>query len=251
MSEPRPANPLNPFDVTNRERIVVLGCVVAGLATLIVAGLLLDPRPTKALFTLVPASFFALGKFLPVLAVTGLPGVYDADKGLFTPYDLGLVIGVMDTVTAFLVVYSLEAIHGIPLVGRFLDRANRDAALVLRAFPRFRRIATFGVVLFVLFPVAGTGAIGGSFLGAILAMHRVRLILCVAAGGFLGGLGMAWATLHFEREVVWLQEHKGDPLYLILSAAVVVGALVWATVAFRRALRRAREQCDEESRPLS
>jgi uncharacterized membrane protein len=236
----------NPFDVTKRERLLVIGSVFGAVIFLLVLGLVFDSERTLVLLRVIPASFFALGKFLPIVAVTGLPGFYDASSELFSTYDFGLVIWIMDSMTVLLIVYSLEVFYKIPMIGRFLDRANKDAACVLHAFPKFRRISRMGIVLFVLFPVAGTGAIGGSLIGAILGLNRFWLMLCVSFGGFVGGIGMSYATTNFTAQVRWLQAHKGDPLYLILTAIVIVGILAWSTVAFRRALAKARRQMDEE-----
>lgn len=238
----------NPFDVTKRERLLVIGSVFGTLILLLVLGLVFDSERTLVLLRVIPGSFFLLGKFLPIVAVTGLPGFYDAGSGLFSPYDFGVVIWIMDSITVLLIVYSLEIFYKIPLIGRFLDRANQDAACVLHAFPKFRRISRIGIVLFVLFPVAGTGAIGGSLIGAILGLNRFWLMLCVSFGGFLGGMSMSFATVNFTAQVKWLQQHKGDPQYLILTGILVVGVLAWATVAFRRALAKARRQMDDDQK---
>lgn len=229
---------------------MVIGSVFGLLLFLLVLGLIFDSERTLVLLRVIPASFFALGKFLPILAVTGLPGFYDASTHLFSPYDFGIVIWIMDSVTVLLIVYSLQIFYKIPWTDRFLDRANQDAACVLHAFPRFRRLSRLGIVLFVLFPIAGTGAIGGSLIGAILGMNRFWLMISVSLGGFLGGISMSYATVHFTEQVRWLKEHKGDPLYLILTGILLVGLLVWATIAFRRALAKARRKMAEEQEEL-
>ncbi len=217
----------NPFDVTWHERLVVLGTMVGALIAAIVIGLIYAPDHTLALFFNVPASFFGLGKFLPTLALR--------PNSLFSAYELGIVIGIMDTCTVIIIVYSLELFDGI------LAKANRNARLVLDAYPWMRKFTVPAIVLFVMFPVAGTGAVGGSLIGALLGMHRVRLIFAVSFGGFLGGFAMAFLTLRIGDAV---KELKGSP-YLIAMLVIVLLALVWGmTRAYKNALSRA-ERLDD------
>lgn len=229
--------PHNPFDVTWKERVLVLGLVFGGIAALIVIGLVSWPEATRQLFMLVPASFVALGKFLPSCGIYGLPPAIPSDEILWGPYQLGLVIGVMDTCTALIIVYSLEALYRTPGISRILTKANENAQLVLRAFPKMRSFAIVAIILFVLFPVAGTGAIGGSFLGGVLGMHRARIIAAVCAGGFLGGASMAWLFVRFGKAVESL---KGNPWLIGLVIALAVLFFVMLGRAYKRALARAQ-----------
>lgn len=237
--KPAALGPHNPFDVSWRERALVLGLVFGGLAALIAVGLQLRPEATKQLFQLIPASFALLGKFLPSCGIFGMPPAIPADEILWGPYQLGLVIGIMDTCTVLIIVYSLEALYRTPGIRTLLTKANNNAQLVLDAFPRMRSFAIVSIILFVLFPVAGTGAIGGSFLGGVLGIHRFRIIAAVAAGGFLGGAAMAWLFVHFGRAVDSL---KGNPWLLGLVIAIAVAFFVMLGRAYKKALARAREE---------
>lgn len=221
----------NPFDASWQERVLVLGTVFGTISALIVVGLLFWPAHTNQLLVLVPSSFFVLGKFLPLTAVTGQTDL--------NAYELGLVIGIMDTCTVLVIVYSLEALYKLGPIGRFFERVNRNAQLVVEAYPKIRRWQITGIVLFVLFPVSGTGAIGGSFLGFLLGMHRFRLIAAVSFGGFLGGLAMAFAAIHFGTAV---QDLKDAPHLIGLVVFALVAALWGLNRAYKRALARARSE---------
>ncbi len=222
----------NPFDVDPRERILVLGSVLGGLLAALILGFVFDPERTRELLVLVPGSFFMAGKFLPLASLS--------DQCSFSAYELGFVIWIMDTVTVLVVVYSLEALERIGPIGRALDRIHENARLVLDAYPVVRKLTILGVVLFVLFPVAGTGAIGGSFLGALLGLHRYVLIAAVSSGGFLGGMAMAYATVHFQSTVRMLEQNKANPLLIGALVLALVLAFVWLNRAYRSALERAR-----------
>ena len=235
MNDTPESGPRNPFDVTWKERAIVLTVVIGSLAAAIALGFLYAPEATRQLTILIPSSFFLLGKFLPGAGLYGIPGVIE--DCIWSPYELGLVIGIMDTCTVLVIVYSLEALYMLPLVSTLLGKANTNAQLVLRAFPRMRAFAIVAIVLFVLFPVSGTGAIGGSFLGAVLGMNRFRIIAAVSAGGFFGGLGMAYLFTTFGKAV----ETLGHNPYLITAIAVLAVVFFAAlSRAYSKAIARAR-----------
>jgi uncharacterized membrane protein len=206
-------------------------------------GMAFAPRATLELTGLVPLSFFLVGKFLPLLAIRG--------ESTFGPYELGLVIWVMDTVNITLIVYSLQALNKIRRLRRGLDRVQANAQLVLRAYPKIRKAAVAGVVAFVLFPIAGTGAVVGAFIGVLLGMHRAVLIAAVSFGGLIGGMMMAFLASNFRAALERFQEMQQDPtLKYVLIAAVAALAIVGVVLlnrAYRRALAKAEAEAEAET----
>lgn len=227
----------DPFDVTWRERLVVLGGVAAALAVAYALGMVFARSATMELLALIPASFFVAGKFLPLWSLSG--------KSNFGPYQLGAVIWAMDTVTVLVIVYALEGLYWIRWLKRRLDQVQDTAHLVLEAYPWMRRTAMVGLVLFVLFPLAGTGAIGGAFIGILLGIHRARLIAAVSLGGLLGGMLMAFLASNFANALKDLQAAQANPLikYLVIAAvaAVLVAGVMALTRMYRRALSEAQQ----------
>ncbi|PIE19844.1 MAG: hypothetical protein CSA66_02035 [Proteobacteria bacterium] len=215
------------FDATYRERLVVLGGFFGAIVVATVLGLVFVPKETGILFGYMALSFFALGKFLPLVAI-GDP--------TFGFYDLGALIWAMDTVTVLLLVYSLEGLYRLRPAARAMNAVQSKAAVVLQAFPRIRRYAVIGMILFVLFPVSGTGAIGGTFLGILLGLHRVRVIAAVTVGGALGGFGMAFLADHFGTAI---EAYKNNPWVIAALVGALLAALVAMNIAYRRAIRRA------------
>jgi uncharacterized membrane protein len=226
----------DPFDVTWRERVAVLGAAAGMFLTALVLGLIYAHDATIELLGLVPASIFAIGKFLPLWGIGG--------NSHFNPWQLGLVIWVLDTYTVITVVYGLEALYRIRPLERALARVQTNASLVLAAYPRIRRAAVVGVIVFVLFPVAGTGALVGAFLGILLGLHRSVLIAAVSLGGLSGGMLMAFAAVNFGEAMQRLREIQNNPAVKYATIAVIVVALVvafmWLNRIYRRALAAAR-----------
>ena len=232
--DPPQCQELKPFRISRQERLVLLGSLLALLIGGTVLGLLYANARTNELFVKVPAAFFGVGKFLPLWPLL--------HNSLFSPYELGAVIWIMDTTTGVLFVYSFELLYKIGIVARCLTKIQKNARLVLRAYPSIRKFTIIGIVLFVLFPFSGTGAIGAAFLGALLGMHRVTLILTISVGGFLGGMGMAYAAVNAQDFARQLEENKENPLILVLIIAGVALAIFGMVRAYRKAIAKAERE---------
>lgn len=232
--EPADACPAE-LRASRRERLLVLGGCAGLIALALILGLALAPRETRLLLGLMVATFFFLGKFLPLVAI---------EEPTFGFYDLGLVIWAMDTFTVLLLVYSVQALYRWRFAGRILRGIQSKAALVIEAFPRFRRYAFIGLVLFVQFPVSGTGAIGGTFIGVLLHLHRGRIIAAVCLGGLIGGMGMAFLSERFGRAI---EAYRDNPWVIATLLALLLAAVVWMNHAYRRALRRHAHSHDQSS----
>jgi uncharacterized membrane protein len=220
----------DPYHATWRERLLVLGSMAALLTTALVLGLYYARKPTLELVGLVPASQFAVGKFLPLWGISG--------KSSFTPWQLGVVIWVMDTCNVIILVYSLQAFYKLRRFKRALDKIQANASLVLVAYPKLRKAALVGVVAIVLFPVAGTGAYAATFLGILLGMKRTVLIAAVSAGGLLGGMIMATAAVFAYGTVRKLE----DPTVQYVAGGVLLVALGVGVYYLNRAYKRALDQ---------
>lgn len=232
----------DPFDVSWRERLTVLGTAAGLLLSALVLGLTYSHDATIELLGLLPASMLAIGKFLPLWGIGG--------QSNFNPWELGLVIWGLDTWTVLVVVYGLEGLNRIGPIKRALGRFQTNASLVLAAYPAMRKAAVVGVVMFVLFPLAGTGALVGSFLGILLGLQRSVLITAVSLGGLLGGMLMAFAAVNFGEALEHLRQAQNDPVikWLIIGSVVVVLAIAfwWLNRLYKRALETAMKEMHPE-----
>lgn len=226
--------PPDPFAVSRRERAVALGSVLGGASLALLLGLALAHARTLELLGLMAASFAVAGKFLPLWGLSG--------ESTFSAWQLGVCIWLMDTGTVVVLVYGLASLRRIGVLDRFFERAHANARLVLDAYPRMRRAAIVGVTAFVLFPIAGTGAIGGTFVGLLLGMNRFVLIACVSTGGLLGGMGMAALAVHFEATMRQFQAAQHDPTIKYALLGVVGLTVAGAAWRMQRAYRRALAQ---------
>jgi uncharacterized membrane protein len=232
--------PHDPYDASWKERLAVLGTGFGIFFVALVLGLVYAHDATTELLGIVPVSMVAVGKFLPMWGITG--------QSNFNPWELGLVIWLLDTCTVLVVVYGLEGVYRFAYLRRTIDKVRSNVSLVLVAYPRIRKGAIIGVMLFVLFPIAGTGAMIGSFLGILLGLHRHVLIAAVSVGGLIGGMFMAVLAVYFSETLIWIRDMQQHAVVKYTSIAfmvlIIVLAFRWLGNTYKRALAAAAEQVD-------
>jgi uncharacterized membrane protein len=219
------ASATSTLEELQRETRVVLAAWVATTAFAIAATWLwiVLARPENA-WTL---SVQAVG-FLTV------PGKYVVFAGLtpgapLGPWGLSVVGLIADTWLALALATLLGPLGKLRRVGPWLRRAHERAAEALESYPRLRRMAFWGVTLFVFLPLPGTGAIGGTFAGQLLGLSRIKTVLAIALGSTLTLAAFAGLAQFVGARA---EQILANPWVSITSALVLV-AFVW--VAYRRA----------------
>lgn len=186
----------------------------------------------------VPSTFFVLGKFAVWIPV--FDPLYNGSV-----WELALLVTWMDISTAMVLGANFHFFFRLPLAGTVLRSMQEEAAKVLARDPGLRRRAFVGIALFVLFPVAGTGAVAGTILGRMLGMRPWYLVGSIATGAASGCFLMAISgealARAFEniRSELWFQM-VGIALVLVLLV-VVLGPI------FRRLRGAGLEKADGAS----
>ncbi len=203
---------------------VLLGAILGMLRVWQVAG----AEGLAALGSAAATSLVVLGKFVIFL------GLHDATR--LSPWVLALMVWLIDLLIAYGLAVGLEPLERAPLVGRVLRRARTRAVIVLREYPGLERMAFFGVVAFVMLPLAATGAISGSFAARLLGLRRIPGILAIAFGS--AGTAVTFALLAtFLGEQA--EELARSPVLIggIVVALVIGGRIAWVRIT--RQLKKA------------
>jgi len=159
-------------------------------------------------------SFFAIGKFVIF---------WGLGEGVLPVWPLALLTFLVDLCCAFAMAAGLAGLEKTPVLGGWLVRSRNRAVEVLQEYPGLRRMAFFGVVAFVLIPIAGTGAITGSFVARILGLTRLSGVAAIAVAS-------GWTALVFALMAHFL----GAQAKVILQSPVLAGVsiLVFVLVAW-------------------
>jgi uncharacterized membrane protein len=158
-----------------------LGVLAAAVLALALAG---------SLATVAKAAVVALFTVGKLIILSGAaPGIWG-----MTAYELAVMVFCLDLWTGRLFAFNLHFIHRVPRMGPWLVRLQDYCRYWLAMQPWMAKAAFLGVALFVMFPLTGTGAPGGSILARICGLRPGTTLLAVACGAALGcGLMAAFA----------------------------------------------------------
>jgi len=165
-----------------------VGLLLCGMFLLAAAGIFVWRSPeyhlSWPLVGMALLTVFYLGKFVVIMPVleTNLP---------FTPFFLGCMVMVLEMSFGMIVVAYLDFLHHLPLMGRRIARMEGRSRRMLKKRPWIKQLATYSVMMFVLLPFPGTGAVGGTILGRLIGLGAGRILLGIGLGTLIGSLGLA------------------------------------------------------------
>jgi uncharacterized membrane protein len=141
------------------------------------------------------------------------------DGFLKTPYHMAVMITYMDLLFGFICVFNVGVLFRIRGFGKKLQDLQGFCRLMLRRNPWMRKATFVGTVAFVMFPLSGTGAIGGSLFSQILGMSRIRALFAILCGAVIGSFGLAYladTVLPEDVQDSWLFKLGGLLFILII-----------------------------------
>ena len=162
-------------------------------------------------------SFIGAGKFV-ILA--GVPRA--APLGVWPLANL-VVYG--DVATMLVMLANMHLLYRMPFVGHRLAQMHEASWYVLRANPWMRRMAWFGIILFIAVPFQGTGAVGGTILARLLGLSVLATVTAIPLGSALGCYPIALLGLYGRaRGFEEIAEHPVAAIlfFLVLIAVIVV-----------------------------
>lgn len=216
--------------------VTFLGPIIATVVLLALAWVFSGPEKAFLLIGWAVAIFTVMGKFAVLAGVGG--------DSLFNPWELATLVVYMDVMIATVLVLNLPRLYRVPGFGPALEDLAEHGLHLLETRRWLGRITFLGVSMFVMFPLTGTGAIGGSIFGRLLGLSARRTLAAIAIGSMIGSFTMAAfaGTLShvFTRELRNSWQFQAVGLSVLV---VVVGVLWWRykklTETFRK--RRAAE----------
>jgi len=215
----------NPYLAGSIKFVLPLAIIPAVLGTLY----LIEPYQQFLIISGLLAAYFVppAGKesIIPIAIVMGYPW-----------WLVTLVIFLLDVAVSLFVVWNFDLALKIPLVGRLLESGMTIGRNYTETQPWLRRFSTVGLVLFVFFPLQGTGAMNGAIVGRLLGLEKARVFGCVCAGSLASSLIIALGA-----DVI-LDVYRRDPVLGIGILIAVVVAVLAAVVGWRLYKGRLRER---------
>ncbi len=130
--------------------------------------------------------------FLPPL---GKESVIPAMVALgIDPMFAAMSIAIVDIFGAIWLAWNFDLFERIPGFGWVIRKIEGAALRTLESHPWMDELAFLGLVAFVIVPFQGSGAVGASIFGNIIAMKPERVLLAVEIGAIVGTLAIAYST---------------------------------------------------------
>ncbi len=175
------------------------------------------------------ATFFVFGRFVILGGVEGGGDGLAEAHAFLTRGELFLMVMWMDLAVASLLVYHQGFLWRLPLLGPRLRGLVADGRFILKRQPWIRRATFVGLVLFVTFPLAATGSVGGSIFGRLLGLSRGAALLGIALGSFLG-----CGAMYLGAGVINAYVDRDDPWLTYGGLAVILGLILLLNWRYRR-----------------
>jgi uncharacterized membrane protein len=163
--------------------MTLLGPLTVTLLAIVAVFVVAGAAYTGKLLAWTAAAFFLLGRFV-ILAG------HDKGQEFLTSEQLFAMVTFMDMVVALLVAFHIGVLFRVPVLGPRVSALVADSRFILNAYPWMKRATFVGLLTFIAFPLAATGAIGGSILGRLLGLGRLPTFIATVCGCLIGNTGM-------------------------------------------------------------
>ena len=224
MSEPTPES----FFERHHFRVLAFVCVSLAVASLA--------------FVIWEQGWGALGRVAAVAGSAQVIGKWLIFVGAkagnpygFGPWEISYTIFCLDLLIALLLNSFLPQFERLPYVGNWLLKTREKASEAYSQYPKLRRMAWTGVMLWVFLPLPASGAVTGSFASRLVGLSRAGAVGAIAVGSIANGL-------IFAAMAVWLGAESEALLnnwkVTALSALVLIALLWWG---WRRLVKMLRE----------
>ncbi len=142
-------------------------------------------------------------------------------------WQLAYVVMYVNAVSGWFYTYNLDLLGKLPKIGPWLRRSRINARAMLEQRPWIRRWSVVGVSLFVITPLPGSGALGGSLVGHIVGISKRATVIAVAVAGI--AVCSAYALLANELKQLLDRLEQFTPLWVrFVAFALVAIVLIWA-----------------------
>jgi len=173
------------------------------------------------------------------LALATLPGKYVIFSGIseqspMRPWPLAILAVGADFAIGATLALGLGPLGRVPGIGPALRKGHDRAEQVLREYPRLRRMAFWGVVIFVYLPLPASGSIGGTFVGQLLGLRRLHGLAAIVLGGALVSATFAGLAVALGSQAQAMIE---NPWVTVGAVLVFAGVVFLAYRAARKALQ--------------
>ncbi len=128
--------------------------------------------------------------FPPAGKESVIPIAIGALRGTLSPatyiFLVSGTIAFIDVINSYFLMWNFYIAKKIPVIGRWIDNFQDFGAQKMKEKEWIKKLAFFGVALFVIVPFQGSGGVGASILGRVIGMDKFQAWLAIISGSFFG-----------------------------------------------------------------
>jgi uncharacterized membrane protein len=149
---------------------------------------------------------------------------------------MAITIILMDILTGLFISLNFDVALKLPGVGRWIRKFIANGEQFFSRRPWIERFSFAGVVLFVMFPLQGSGGIGATLAGRMIGLSPGNVLLAIAVGTTLGCTLIALGA-GFIVELIMIYPEIG-----IAVALAVCGILAVLYFLYRKRMARSESR---------
>ena len=112
------------------------------------------------------------------------------------PWAIAICTAFVDIAVGVFLTWNFDLAKKIPFIGSGINRIQIKGKAMLKDLPWLERASFVGIVVFVMFPFQGSGAVGGTILGRAIGLSPNRNLSAVAIGAISGSLILSASVVY-------------------------------------------------------
>jgi len=139
------------------------------------------------------------------------------------PLAIALAVAFIDIVVALFLVWNYDLAKNIPLIGKFMIKAEKLGKGSSDKYRWFKSLRFIGIVLFVMVPFQGSGGLVGSIVGRLFGMKPWNTFIAISIGAITGCLLIAY----FSKLILSIVIKNALLGLLIIIIILVIGLMFY------------------------
>lgn len=171
----------------HKTRIRLLQILCPGLVLLVAA--------LAMYFSMSWAQFKTLGSLMFIYLFPPLGKESIIPMGIvsgFHPLVIAVAIAFVDILIGLFLIWNFDYIYFIPLLGPWVKKVEAKGYKILARRYWVRQLAFWGLVLWVIIPFQGTGAVTASIIGRLIGMNKYLTWTAIIVGALAGCILIAY-----------------------------------------------------------
>jgi uncharacterized membrane protein len=141
---------------------------------------------------------------------------------------MAFTIILMDLLTGLFMALNFDVALKIPGLGRWIRKFIANGEQFFARRPWLERFYFTGVVMFVMFPLQGSGGIGATLVGRMIGLSPAKVLMAIAIGSIIGCTTIALGA-EFIKELI-----LANPVLGLAVAVLIIGTLAVIYLVYRK-----------------